>query len=79
MPRPVLSRDARDFLGRLEGKHAKQILLRILDLCENPRPHDSAELKGSAPYLRIDQGEYRIIYRVEDDTLFIHTVGDHTV
>jgi mRNA interferase RelE/StbE len=40
----------------------------------NPKPHDSKELKGQ-PYRRTDIGEYRIIYRVEENVLKIALVG----
>ncbi len=40
----------------------------------NPKPHDSKKLKGY-PYRGTDIGEYRIIYRVEEDVLKIALVG----
>ena len=40
----------------------------------NPEPHDSKKLKGSS-YRGTDMGEYRIIYRVEDDVLKVAIVG----
>jgi len=40
----------------------------------NPKPRDSKELKGH-PYRGADIGEYRIIYRVEEDVLKIALVG----
>jgi mRNA-degrading endonuclease RelE of RelBE toxin-antitoxin system len=44
-------------------------------LLENPRPHDSEELRGY-PFLRNDAGEYRIIYDVKGgDTLRLILVG----
>jgi len=39
----------------------------------NPLPHDSKELKGY-PYRGTDIGEYRIIYRLEEDVLKIALV-----
>ena len=76
MPTPNLSRDARDFIEKVPHKHAKQILLRILGLCQDPQPPDSVQLKGSGEgYRRTDVGEYRIIYRVVADTLEIPLIG----
>jgi len=40
----------------------------------NPKPRDSKELKGY-PYRGTDIGEYRIIYRLEEDVLKIALVG----
>ena len=76
MPTPDLSRDARDFIEKLPHKHAKQVLLKILSLCQDPEPPDSSLLKGSGEgYRRADIGEYRIIYRVAGDTLEILLIG----
>ena len=76
MPTPNLSKDARDFIRKLPHKHAKQVLLKILDLCRDPQPPDSAPLKTSEEgYRRADVGEYRIIYRVSGDALEIPLVG----
>ena len=76
MPTPNLSRDARDFIEKLPHKHAKQVLLKILDLCRNPQPPDSSQLKNCEEgYRRADIGEYRIIYRVLGDILEIPLVG----
>ncbi len=76
MPTPNLSRDARDFILKMQHKHARQVLLKILDLCNDPAPPDSSQLKGSPEgYRRADIGEYRIIYRVVGDTLDIPLIG----
>lgn len=76
MPTPNLSRDAKAFIEKMQHKHAKQVLLKILELCTDPEPHDSAQLKGSSEgYRRADIGEYRIIYRVVDDTLEVPLIG----
>ena len=40
----------------------------------DPEPHDSKELKGY-PYRGTDIGEYRIIYRLEENVLKIVLVG----
>jgi len=47
---------------------------KVFALLENPRPHDSGELRGY-PFLRNDVGEYRIIYDVQGDTLRLILVG----
>ena len=76
MPTPNSSRDARDFIEKLQHKQAKQVLWKVLDLCRDPEPPDSSLLKNSKEgYRRADIGEYRIIYRVLDDTLEILLVG----
>jgi mRNA interferase RelE/StbE len=61
-------------LKKLSGKPAKQIKKKIEELRTKPYPQDSAKLVGY-PYHRADSGEYRIIYRINGDTLEIKIVG----
>lgn len=64
------------FIEKMQPKHARQVLLKILALCADPEPQDSLRLEGSAEgYRRADSGEYRIIYRVEGDSLEIYLIG----
>lgn len=58
----------------LPPKQFRQIIRKVFDLLENPRPHDSEELRGY-PFLRNDVGEYRIIYDVQGDTLRLIVIG----
>ena len=72
------SRQAEKFLLNIFPKHAKQIARKIMELRINPRPSDSKKLKekkSSLYYMRSDIGEYRIIYRVEDNVLIIFVIG----
>ena len=62
------------FLRKLLPKHRKQVSEKILELCSDPMPPDSEWVTGF-PYRRADIGEYRIIYRVESDTLLIPLIG----
>ncbi|HFC98647.1 MAG TPA: type II toxin-antitoxin system RelE/ParE family toxin [Thermosulfurimonas dismutans] len=70
----LISRRTRDFLEKLPPKQFRQVVRKILSLCENPHPPDAIHLKGY-PYLRVDVGEYRIIYYPERDELRIVLVG----
>jgi mRNA interferase RelE/StbE len=46
----------------------------ILGLVADPTPQNSTAMRdGSGRRLRV--GDYRVVYRVEDDELTIHTVG----
>lgn len=69
-----LSKDAARFLERAHPKHAAQLARKLYALREHPHPPDSQLLKGY-PFLRVDSGEYRIIYEVSDDTLSILLIG----
>jgi mRNA interferase RelE/StbE len=70
----LVSKKAQKFLDGLPPKQFRQIIRKVFDLLENPRPHDSEELRGY-PFLRNDVGEYRIIYDVQGDTLRLIVIG----
>ncbi|MDO8593361.1 MAG: type II toxin-antitoxin system RelE/ParE family toxin, partial [bacterium] len=65
---------AEKFVRKLLPKHRRQVSEKILELCSDPIPHDSEQVIGFL-YRRADIGEYRIIYRVEFDTLLIPIIG----
>lgn len=69
-----ISKDSARFLEILPPKQFRQIVKKVFALLEEPRPHDSKELKGY-PFLRCDIGEYRIIYDLVGDTLRLVLVG----
>ncbi len=54
-------------VGRLQAKIRSQIDRRLEELKTNPRPHDSKRLVGRRKSYRIDSGEYRILYDVDDE------------
>jgi len=74
-----LSKQAHKYLKKLSGKEARQLATKIQALLSDPRPNDSAELKGNEAkakgYLRVGIGEHRIIYRVAGSTLEITLIG----
>lgn len=70
-----MTKAAGKFAGKLDAKQFHQVLTAILKLREEPKPHDSKQLIGSPEYRRLDIGEYRIIYRIEIDTVKIAVVG----
>ena len=70
----LVSNKAQKLLDDLPPKQFRQIIKKVFALLENPRPHDSQELRGY-PFLRSDVGEYRIIYDVQGDTLRLILVG----
>ena len=71
-----LSRNAAKFLRKLPQKHSFQIAVKIRSLQENPYPSDYKQLKGNlGQYYRIDSGEYRVIYEILGDILYIILIG----
>ena len=70
-----IKRPTYDCLVELQAKQFKQVMLSIIRLTKEPRPQDSQNLLGY-PYYRIDIGEFRIIYDVEnEETVRIILVG----
>lgn len=63
------------FLKGQPPKQFRQIVQTILQLRLDPEPHDSIPLVGHPEYRRVDIGEFRIIYRVEEDVVKIAVVG----
>lgn len=62
------------FFHFLPAKQYRQVFNKILALMEDPEPSDSSALVGY-PYRRADIGEYRIVYRVEEDCLKVVLIG----
>ena len=46
----------------------ERIVARIQGLADNPRPHGSEKLAGYDDRYRVRQGNYRVVYLVDDDT-----------
>lgn len=71
-----LSKRSAKFLDKLPKKQFNQINGKIMALLIEPAPPDSSLLKGQASdYRRADFGEYRIVYRVNGDTLEVILIG----
>ena len=70
-----ITKSAGKFIKKLPPKQYRQVVGTILSLRENQRPHDSKQLKGYSEYLRVDIGEFRIIYRFDKETVYIALVG----
>ena len=56
---------------RYQAKVARQLLLKILELTLNPRPQDCKAI-GSG--YRVDSGEYRIYYEIDDASRLINVL-----
>lgn len=63
-------------LRKLSKKELIKILDKIEDLSDNPHPVGSIKLTNEEKY-RIRVGNYRVLYKVEDDilTVFVVKVG----
>jgi len=58
-------------LESIPKKSLKQIIKRIQSLADNPWPKGSQKLSAQERY-RIRQGDYRIIYSIQDDQTTVH-------
>jgi mRNA interferase RelE/StbE len=66
--------DVAKFISDLEPKRYKQVVSKILALLKDPKPQDSEELRGYS-FLRVDIGEYRIIYLHTDQIVTVVIAG----
>ncbi len=60
-------------LRNIVKKDVQRILAAIKDLADNPRPPQSKKLSGQERY-RLRQGNYRILYSIEDEKLVVSVV-----
>lgn len=58
-------------IDRISGR--RRIVRRIQDLAHDPRPQGCEKLSGQNKY-GVRQGDYRIVYAIEDETLMISVV-----
>ncbi len=72
-----IRRKAQKQLAKLHANDYKKVKQTILELATNPRPTGSKKLRGRAGW-RVRQGNYRIIYEIEDSQLIVTVleVGD---
>ena len=68
------SRDAARFYFNLQPKQFKQIAIALHDLTRDPEPGDSLVMKGFPGFRRKDVGEFRVVYRIVNDTLMIDVI-----
>ncbi len=63
---------AKDLRG-LPKPDIQRILVKVEGLRENPRPPGSEKLSGDEKY-RIRQGDYRILYSIDEQQVIIEVV-----
>jgi mRNA interferase RelE/StbE len=70
-----IAKPAVKFLKDLPLKDFKQVMIKVISLQSDSRPNDCKALKGYPGGYRVDQGEYRILYTFEDETINIFRIG----
>ena len=71
--RITIKKSAAKELEDIPKKDLRKIVKRIQSLAENPRSHGSQKLSHKEQY-RIRQGDYRIVYSIEDKDSLIDIV-----
>ena len=69
----VLKRSADRELRKVPKEDLRRITDRIRELANNPRPVGSEKLSGQDRY-RVRQGDYRIVYAVDDESRTVEVV-----
>jgi mRNA interferase RelE/StbE len=73
--RVVIKPSASKEIGAVGQKKDRQrIVLRIQSLGENPRPFGCEKLSGNLDGYRVREGNYRILYSVDDEKLLVDVV-----
>ena len=71
----LIKKSAAKELESVAGKKDRsRITQRILALAENPRPVGVEKLSGTSEKYRIRQGNFRILYEIQDDVLIVYIV-----
>ena len=68
-----IKKSAAKELFLMPKKDLKRILKRIKNLSDDPRPIGCVKLSGQDRY-RIRQGNYRILYSIEEEILVVYVV-----
>ncbi|MBN3927472.1 MULTISPECIES: type II toxin-antitoxin system RelE/ParE family toxin [unclassified Nostoc] len=66
-----IAKTAEKDLLDLQAKLYKQVVSKILSLQGNSQPQDCKALKGYEGGYRVDQGEYRILYTIDEESKLI--------
>ncbi len=62
----ALTASARKELRHLPRHEISRIHQRIVELAASPRPHGVKKVAGPEDVYRVRQGDYRIVYQVDD-------------
>ena len=68
-----IKRSAAKEIGDLRKADCQRVIAKIQVLAGNPRPNGCEKLSGAEKY-RIRQGDYRILYEIDDTTKLVTIV-----
>ncbi len=70
-----IKKSAAKELSAIAGRKDRQrIVARIQQLADDPRPSGVEKLSGTKDKYRVRQGDYGILYEVQDDVLVVYIV-----
>jgi mRNA interferase RelE/StbE len=69
--RVEITRQALKHIKKLPKPLVQRLLLAARALGENPRPDGVRKLRGFDNYYRIREGDWRVIYTIEDEPLLV--------
>lgn len=61
-----ISRQTEKEIAHLPPRIRRQVVEKILSLEDNPYPQDTKQLRGEEGAHRVDSGEYRILFHVDN-------------
>jgi mRNA interferase RelE/StbE len=70
----VIKRSAERELRRLPSGDPRRMIGRLRGLAQTPRPSGCEKLAGESERYRVRQGDYRIIYRIDDGARLVEIV-----
>ena len=72
-----LSKQSDKFCSTLDPKQYKQIVREIFKLAKNPDQNDIKKIisEKNISYYRKDVGEFRIIFKIDENILYITVIG----
>lgn len=71
----LIKRSAAKELESIGGKKDRErITQRILALADEPRPPGVEKLSGTSEKYRVRQGNFRVLYEIQDDALIVNVV-----
>lgn len=74
MYKVIFEEPAQRQLRKLDRATQARLLRSLLKLESNPRVNGSERLTGMEDLYRLRSGDYRILYRIKDDKLFVLVV-----
>lgn len=64
----LFKRSAEKEFRALPKNDLRKVIEKIQKMQDNPRPHGSELLTGAECFFRIRQGDYRVVYEINDDS-----------